>query len=150
MFIVFKSVIQYITMMIQSRLCIYCIQLLIYVKVFEHTVILKYYKCYLRFYMFYLIIFFKVFNVINVLKIQRRASRPSLIITAHKLSRHNILFMELGEVFFIGLQVIVKNIFDSIHIVDDRVEQKALQGFFVTTFNNCVNRQLRDHQFPAA
>lgn len=86
MFIVSKSVSQYITMMIQSRLCIYCIQLLIYVKVFEHTIILKYYKCYWRFYMFYLITFFKVFNVINILKNQRRVRHPSLINTGHKLT----------------------------------------------------------------
>lgn len=79
------------------------IQLLIYVKGFEHTFILKYYRHFTYYLMLWFAIFFKVFKVFNVIKNQRRADCPSLINTGCKLSFREISFMELRQMLFIHL-----------------------------------------------
>ena len=57
----------------KSLIYVYCIQLLIYVKVFEHTFILKYYKdLYMRFHWLIKKYFIEI-NFFNVFKNQGRA-----------------------------------------------------------------------------
>ena len=52
------------------------IQLLIYVKVFEHTFILKYHKMFWRAVLF----FIKVFKVVNVFKQKKHRIHPVLLL----------------------------------------------------------------------